>query len=117
MPRQPLADCTALLTEPEKLRAFAAEHGYLHFPQLIPAAGAERLRADLLRLAERHRWLVRASGRSHGRYLGNQTPLIVYSIRDSSTQNMLSGARMTVPFTWPGPRLRARRGGRARGGV
>ena len=60
MPQLPLIDCTALLADPERLRAHAHHHGYLYLPQLLPTADALALRAELLTLAAAptHGWLA-----------------------------------------------------------
>jgi hypothetical protein len=60
MPRSPLIDCTALLSQPERLRAQARETGYLYLPGILPAEDVNALRADLLGVAAapEHGWLA-----------------------------------------------------------
>ncbi len=50
-------DSTALLHEPEKLRARADEDGYLFFKQLLPKALLLDLRREVLEIVARHGWL------------------------------------------------------------
>lgn len=59
-PRKPLLDCTALLSQPERLRAQARETGYLYLPGILPSSEVDALRSDLLGVAAapEHAWLA-----------------------------------------------------------
>jgi ectoine hydroxylase-related dioxygenase (phytanoyl-CoA dioxygenase family) len=60
-------DSTALLTQPEQLRARAEQDGYLFFRGLLPADAISPVREDLLDVVERHGWLRKGGNRSLGR--------------------------------------------------
>ena len=60
-------DSTALLTQPEQLRARAEQDGYLFFRGLLPAEAISPVREDLLDVVERHGWLRKGGNRSLGR--------------------------------------------------
>lgn len=52
MPRRlPLIDSSALLAHPERLRAQAAETGYLYLPGILPVDEVNALRSELLGVA------------------------------------------------------------------
>lgn len=60
-------DSTALLSEPEALRARGEQEGYLFFKGLLPAEAILPVREDLLNVVERHGWLRKGGNRSLGR--------------------------------------------------
>lgn len=57
----PPDDCTPLLEDSERLRAFAEERGWLFFRGLLPAAEVQQVRHDLLAVVERHGGLEEGS--------------------------------------------------------
>ncbi len=56
MPVQ-LLDSTEILDNGDALRARAAEEGYLFFKSLVPAEDVLAVRADVLKVVDRHGWL------------------------------------------------------------
>ncbi len=54
---QELADDTPLLDNPTKLRAVAAEHGFLFFRRLLDPAAVRAVRREVLACCQRHDWL------------------------------------------------------------
>ena len=54
---EPFVDCSEDLGNPERLRARAADNGYLFFPGLLPAAEVLAVRHAVLEVAEEHQLL------------------------------------------------------------